>query len=101
MGSCAIAALITTPAPSPASQRTAALLGDTAHIDPAQPFHVPGADLLVRERHQRDPSLTVAQRQSVALECDQDAASDRRVEQLTPGKYRLKGIAGYCHDEIG
>jgi hypothetical protein len=81
-GSCAVAALATTPIANPASQCAATLLGHTAHVDPAQPFHVARADFLVGERDERDSSLAVLQRRPVPLERDQDVASDRRVEQL-------------------
>src|SRR5882672_6477401 len=97
-GSCAIAAPAMMPIAIPASPYAIALLGNTAHVDPAQPLYVARADFLVGERDQRDPSLALAQRRPVALECDEDLASDGRVEQLAPGKYRVVAVAGRRHD---
>src|SRR5690349_15539500 len=83
-GCCAIAVLATMQIANTENQYAATSLRDTAHVYPAQPFHVPRADFLVRERHERDLSLAVAQRRPVALECDQDIAPDGRIEQLSP-----------------
>src|SRR5215467_10485803 len=74
------------------------LLGDTAHVDPGQPLHMPRARPLVGEGNEGDLTLALPQRGPVALERDQDAAPDGRVEQLSPGKYRLVAVARGRHD---
>jgi hypothetical protein len=66
---------------------------DPADLNLLQPFDVTRSGSFVAERYQRESSFAIAKRLAIALEGDDDATADRRIEKLAPRKQRLVAVA--------